>query len=83
MKKYKAGLILSLVLVLSACGSDDPGTSRQDQNSALAIGDTAPDFTLRGTPVVDLPDQREFSLYGSLENGPVLLAFYPMAFTGG
>ncbi len=48
--------------------------------AALTIGETAPDFTatasLGGT-------QFEFSLAEALENGPVVLYFYPAAFTPG
>jgi len=43
----------------------------------LAVGDRAPDFTL--------PDQdgKPVTLSKALERGPVILAFYPKAFTGG
>ena len=49
-------------------------------HAALAVGDTAPDFStsasLAGEEVV-------FSLSEALETGPVVLYFYPAAFTRG
>jgi thioredoxin-dependent peroxiredoxin len=48
--------------------------------AALAVGDTAPDFTvpgaLGGKPF-------SFSLANALKKGPVVLYFYPKAFTSG
>lgn len=48
--------------------------------AALAVGDTAPDFTaegsLGGKPV-------HFDLKQALRHGPVVLYFYPSAYTGG
>ena len=43
----------------------------------MKIGETVPDFTAL--------DQKgdEVSLYGLLETGPVVLYFYPKAFTSG
>ena len=46
-------------------------------SGGLKVGDKAPDFTLpdtAGTPV---------SLAAALAKGPVILAFYPKAFTPG
>lgn len=45
--------------------------------AALAVGDTAPDFTLPGTDGKDA----KLSSYKGKKN--VVLAFYPKAFTGG
>lgn len=43
----------------------------------LAVGDTAPDFTLWEAP------GKSFTLSEELENGPVVLVFYPADFTSG
>jgi peroxiredoxin Q/BCP len=43
----------------------------------LKVGDKAPDFTLPGT------DGKPVTLSKLLEKGPVLLAFFPKAFTPG
>jgi thioredoxin-dependent peroxiredoxin len=45
--------------------------------SALKVGDRAPDFSLPST------DNRTVTLSKLLENGPVILAFFPKAFTPG
>jgi peroxiredoxin Q/BCP len=45
--------------------------------STLKVGDKAPDFTLPDT------EGRPVSLAGLLARGPVILAFYPKAFTPG
>lgn len=46
------------------------------RSSLIAVGDTAPDFTL--------PDQdrKEWKLSDAVKKGDVVLAFYPFAFTG-
>lgn len=44
----------------------------------LAIGDDAPLFTLPGTP-----GKADITLAEAIKEKPVLLAFYPKAFTGG
>jgi peroxiredoxin Q/BCP len=44
---------------------------------ALKVGDRAPDFTLPDT------EGRPVTLSKLLEQGPVILAFYPKAFTPG
>ena len=43
----------------------------------LSPGDPAPDFTLTSS------DGQAVSLAGLLAKGPVILAFFPKAFTGG
>jgi peroxiredoxin Q/BCP len=45
--------------------------------STLKVGDKAPDFTLPDT------EGRPVSLTGLLARGPVIVAFYPKAFTPG
>jgi peroxiredoxin Q/BCP len=46
-------------------------------SATLKVGDRAPDFTLPDT------DGKPVSLAGLLEKGPVILAFFPKAFTPG
>lgn len=41
------------------------------------VGSTAPDFTVKDT------EGRELTLSALVEKGPVVLAFYPKAFTPG
>ncbi len=78
-------LTFASILLLTAACSDRGGTpeAQEAQQAFLQAGETAPDFTLRGSSIDAEPDKREFSLYKALDKGPVLLAFYPMAFTGG
>ena len=70
MKKRSISTGLGLVTALFASGA----------LAALSVGDTAPDFTvpaaLGGKPF-------SFSLAQSLKKGPVVLYFYPQAFTSG
>jgi peroxiredoxin Q/BCP len=46
-------------------------------SASLKVGDKAPDFTLPGT------DGQPVILSRLLERGPVILAFFPKAFTPG
>ena len=46
-------------------------------SAALKVGDKAPDFTLNDT------DGKPVTLSRLLVTGPVILAFYPKAFTSG
>ena len=46
-------------------------------SAALKVGDKAPDFTLPGT------DGKPVNLAKLLARGPVILAFFPKAFTPG
>jgi peroxiredoxin Q/BCP len=46
-------------------------------NAALKVGDKAPEFTLPDT------EGRPVTLSKLLESGPVIVAFYPKAFTPG
>jgi len=67
MKNVLAGLVLAAALSLPAA-------------AALKVGDTAPDFTTQaslGGKVFD------FHLADALKQGPVVLYFYPAAFTTG
>jgi peroxiredoxin len=67
MKRIVAGALIASVLAYPAM-------------AALKTGDKAPDFktkaSLKGTPF-------EFSLADALKKGPVVVYFYPSAFTGG
>jgi len=45
--------------------------------SALEVGDKAPDFSLQGS------DGKTYSLSQFLGEKPVVIAFFPKAFTGG
>ncbi|MFP8889570.1 redoxin domain-containing protein [Natrialbaceae archaeon A-CW2] len=49
----------------------------------VSIGDRAPDFTLPKAGGTTYNDITEFTLSDALEDGPVVLAFYPAAFTSG
>lgn len=52
--------------------------SRQDPAAvALSVGDRAPDFTLPGS------DGRTYRLADLVGRGPVVLAWFPKAFTAG
>jgi peroxiredoxin Q/BCP len=46
-------------------------------SSMIKVGDKAPDFTLPDT------DGKQVTLSKLLAEGPVILAFYPKAFTAG
>ncbi len=48
--------------------------------AALKVGDTAPDFSL---PAANNGHVSTFSLKAALRKGPVVVYFYPKAFTGG
>ncbi len=65
------GLVLSAALVLAA-----PAVAQEDEGG-LAVGDTAPDFSLKGS------DGETYSLAQFKGEKPVILAFFPKAFTGG
>ncbi|ESQ92502.1 alkyl hydroperoxide reductase [Asticcacaulis sp. AC460] len=48
--------------------------------AALKVGDKAPNFTV---PAATDGDVKDFSLQAALKTGPVVVYFYPKAFTGG
>lgn len=52
-----------------------PTTSLPSRDSVLKPGDAAPDFTLMDQ------DRNEWTLSEAAGNGPVVLCFYPLAFT--
>ena len=65
-------------------GSDRAQLSRMAQaareamgKTTLKAGDMAPDFTLKGS------DSKEYTLSQFKGKNPVVLAFFPLAFTGG
>lgn len=65
---------ITLVLLLVAAGMAVPAVA------ALSIGAKAPDFTLQATQGGNV---FTFSLTDALKKGPVVLYFYPAAFTKG
>src|SRR5688572_32151610 len=48
--------------------------------AAMTVGETAPDFTLKGSLA---GKDFTFSLKSALAKGPVVVYFFPSAFTGG
>ncbi|HEY8507095.1 MAG TPA: peroxiredoxin [Steroidobacteraceae bacterium] len=67
MKRFAMSLLLSACVVLPA-------------QAALTPGSTAPDFT---APASLAGKEFTFSLKEALKKGPVVVYFYPAAFTGG
>ena len=67
MKKLLLGLALSAVCAAPAF-------------AALKVGDTAPDFTAKGSLG---GKEFTFNLKDTLKKGPVVVYFYPSAYTGG
>jgi len=72
VKKFVTGLSLTAALALS--------TTAFHASAALPVGAKAPDFTLQGAlagkPIT-------FSLQKALQKGPVVLYFFPAAFSAG
>jgi peroxiredoxin len=64
-------------LVLACAGVIAAQTPGQ---TTLKVGDTAPDFTLRGASATE---NKEYKLSDFRGKKPVVLAFFPAAFTGG
>jgi peroxiredoxin Q/BCP len=67
MKRYIYGLLTSIVVALPAF-------------AALSAGDTAPDFEARASLAGKAFD---YSLSDALKSGPVVVYFYPSAYTQG
>src|ERR1700693_4428600 len=67
MKKVYMGLALSLLISLPVL-------------AALKVGDMAPDFSARGSLA---GKEFNFSLKDALKKGPVVVYFYPSAYTKG
>lgn len=81
--------VITIALALAMCiscssGEADPqvvsdaAAAEEAGLVKLAVGDDAPLFTLPGTP-----GKVDISLAEAIKEKPVLLAFYPKAFTGG
>ena len=70
MKQTIAAFSLGLSLLAGTTGAQ----------AALAVGSPAPDFTVQAALA---GETFKFSLYEALKNGPVVLYFYPAAFTQG
>ena len=64
---------LALVFTILAVGLLGPGAARAD----LAVGDAAPDFSLRGS------DGKDYTLSQFRGQKAVVLAWFPKAFTPG
>ncbi len=80
----KIGFIFILFLFFIACGSgENQQAIDQPPDLSIGVGEIAPGFEMTGTAVKDKPDKSKFTLSDAKKDGPVLLAFYPMAFTGG
>jgi len=67
-----AGLVLSIFLVLAA-----PAFAQEGEEGGLAVGDEAPGFSLKGS------DGDTYTLEQFKAKKPVILAFFPKAFTPG
>ncbi len=83
MHRYTAQLLLLTGMLAVFCGRNSSDTRSEamtvpGETVALTVGESAPMFTLPGTP-----DGEEFVLGDVLKERPVLLAFFPKAFTGG
>ena len=93
MKGLKVILLaLSMAMYISCSSGDADSQASGDSQAAsenvsaagdaalvkLEVGDDAPLFTLPGTP-----GKADISLVDAIKEKPVLLAFYPKAFTGG
>lgn len=53
-----------------------PTNSMPVRSAPIKVGDKAPDFTLLDQ------DRQEWTLSKAVQNGPVVLCFFPLAFTG-
>lgn len=64
--------LFATLLLVAACG-----TTKSPAGGEVKVGSKAPDFTLTSS------DGQPVALSGLLAKGPVILAFFPKAFTGG
>ena len=83
MHRSTVQLFLLIGMFVISCGRSSSDTQSAampvpDSIVQLTVGEDAPMFTLPGTP-----DGEEIILSEVLEDKPVLLAFFPKAFTGG
>jgi hypothetical protein len=65
----RAILLTTILIIIATAACAAPARSR--------LAEPAPDFTLRDT------EGREVSLHALVSHGPVILAFFPHAFTYG
>jgi peroxiredoxin len=70
MKKYFCSLLVLMVPLLFTAKA----------NAALAEGVVAPDFTIQAAQGGEVVP---YTLYDALKQGPVVIFFYPKAFTSG
>jgi len=68
---------LATTAAATAIGIVNTATSRGDAPVELKPGDAAPDFALTGS------DGRTYRLHDFRDRAPVVLAWFPKAFTGG
>ena len=69
---------LLMAAVLAGCGSQASSTAPAAATAAAPSAEKrAPDFTLQDT------EGKPVALHDLLAKGPVILAFFPKAFTGG
>ena len=66
------GLALSVVLLLAV-----PALAQEGEEGGLTVGDEAPGFSLKGS------DGKTYSIEQFKGKKPVILAFFPKAFTPG
>ena len=66
------GLTLTVVLLLAV-----PALAQEGEEGGLAVGDEAPGFSLKGS------DGKTYSIEQFKGKKPVILAFFPKAFTPG
>ena len=84
MHRYMVQLLLLTGLLAIFCGRSSSDTQSEEAMTVpggavtLTIGEDAPMFVLPGTP-----EGEEIILNDVLKIRPVLLAFFPKAFTGG
>ncbi len=66
------GLALAVILLLAV-----PALAQEGEEGGLAVGDEAPGFSLKGS------DGKTYTLKQFKGKMPVILAFFPKAFTPG
>jgi len=78
MKRFLIAVMLAGLVFGLFCSQQDEQNQASSQKVMLQAGDPAPEFSLRRTS-----DRERITLGEILQAGPVLLAFYPVAFSPG